>query len=247
MRHRQEGLLCAHSQSNGGTSIVLQLCVLHCGMQCLGPPTGSSLALSPICTTTSPAQSRARCREAMFPSQCLTPQVLSSAVVLKKEGNIISSKVSTKDYQAELSIHQLFTRGVSKTASERHMFTNLSQLTHLILFTTVQMSLTLRMAHLTPKKTCSAVANLSLEARHNRIFPATPIRPNEPWLCSALGTCRDRRYITSAGAGGRLAVPTIWWYSPGSPFLMVLWRLPRGLEVKGFLHRRSLWRESVVR
>lgn len=56
------------------------------------------------------------------------------------------------------------------------MFTNASKLPLLTLLTTVQMSLTLRMAHLTLKKTCSAIDNHSLEARRNWIFPPTPIR-----------------------------------------------------------------------
>lgn len=194
--------------------------MLHCGMQCRGPPTGSWLAPSPICTITSPDQSRARCREVMFPFQGLTPQVLPSAVILQKEGNIISSKVSTKDYQAKLSLHQLLIEGVSKTASEKRMFTNLSQLTHFILLTTVQMSLTLRMAHLTPKKTCSAVANLSLEARRDRIFPATPTRTKEPWLCSALGRAEAGATLPQQAQG-------------------VGWRCPRSGDTA--LAHRSSW------
>lgn len=56
------------------------------------------------------------------------------------------------------------------------MFANLRKRTLLTLLTTLQMSLTLKMAHMTLKKTSSAIANHSSEARRNWIFPPTPLR-----------------------------------------------------------------------
>ena len=61
------------------------------------------VAPSPICTTTSSAHTGARRREAMFPSQCLTPQVVPSALGLQREGNTISSELSAKDLQVVAS------------------------------------------------------------------------------------------------------------------------------------------------
>lgn len=60
------------------------------------------VASSPTCTTTSPAHTRARRREAVFPSQCRTLQVLPSALILQREGNTVS-KLSAEDLQVVAS------------------------------------------------------------------------------------------------------------------------------------------------
>lgn len=57
------------------------------------------VAPSPTCTTTSPAHTGTRRREAMFPSQCPTSQVLPLALILRREGNTISSKLFSEDLQ----------------------------------------------------------------------------------------------------------------------------------------------------
>lgn len=101
-----------------------------------------------------------------------------------------------KWFQADLSLHRLLMQGVPKTASKRRMFASMSKLTHLILLTTVQKSSTLRMAHLTPKNTCSAVAELFRGMARLDVPPNPKMEPhtygtNEPRLCPALGHAKE--------------------------------------------------------
>jgi len=172
--HGQEGMLCGHNLSKGGTSTILHLHMLRCGKRhpslLLGAggsqPHLHHHLLSPHRSTT---------QRGYVPLP--VPDPARVPISKGKETALVANFLLRifKWLQADLSLHWLLKQGIPETALERRMFTNLSKPTHLILLTMVQMSSTLRMVHLTLKKTCSAIANHSLEAWRNWIFPPTPI------------------------------------------------------------------------
>uniref|UniRef100_A0A8C0BDS2 Uncharacterized protein n=1 Tax=Buteo japonicus TaxID=224669 RepID=A0A8C0BDS2_9AVES len=95
VRHRRKGLLCGHGLSNGGTSIVLQLCILHRGKQRPDPPLAAG-GSQPHLHHHLPSPHQGMTQRGYVP--LLTPQVLPSALILQREGNTISSKLSAKDF-----------------------------------------------------------------------------------------------------------------------------------------------------
>lgn len=136
-----------------------------------------------------------------------------------------------KWFQADLSLHRLLMQGAPKTASKRRMIANMRKLTHFILLITVQKSSALWMAHLTPKNTCSAVAELFRGVARLDVPPNPNTQPHaygtkEPWLCPALGHAKEGatlpQQVWGAGwqcpqSGGTALAHHSLWCPGGSP------------------------------